>query len=77
MQALDTIQLTQEEQYTYPYHHIPSWEANSFAQNQYWSWGFRYLGGLKVVMDALEGIDFKSIIDIGCGDGRHRTLSPC
>ncbi|WP_259252194.1 class I SAM-dependent methyltransferase [Salinibacter ruber] len=37
---------------------------------RYWSWGFRYLGGLQVVFDQLESIDFDSLIDVGCGDGR-------
>lgn len=41
-----------------------------FRQFQYWSWGYRYLGRLKVVFDLLHGLEFRSLLDIGCGDGR-------
>jgi 2-polyprenyl-3-methyl-5-hydroxy-6-metoxy-1,4-benzoquinol methylase len=60
----------QEEQYLYPYHYIPEWGKNGFSQTQHWSWGFRYLGGMKVVLDELEKLSFESLIDVGCGDGR-------
>lgn len=60
----------QEEQYIYPYHYIPTWEGGRFSQVQYWSWGYRYLGGIKVVLDQLEEISFDSLLDVGCGDGR-------
>ena len=67
--TLDKKQEIQENQYQYPYHYIPCWD-NGFSQVQHWSWGFRYLGGIKVVMDQLDDINFDSLIDIGCGDGR-------
>ncbi|MFW6121602.1 MAG: class I SAM-dependent methyltransferase [Petrotogales bacterium] len=60
----------QEKQYIYPYHYIPKFDDNGFSQVQYWSWGFRYLGGMKVVLDQLNKLSFDSLIDIGCGDGR-------
>ena len=41
-----------------------------FRQYQYWSWGYRYLGRLKVVFDLLDKLEFRSLLDIGCGDGR-------
>jgi 2-polyprenyl-3-methyl-5-hydroxy-6-metoxy-1,4-benzoquinol methylase len=60
----------QEAQYSYPYHYIPNWGDNAFSQTQHWSWGFRYLGGMKVVLDQLSEISFDSLVDVGCGDGR-------
>lgn len=60
----------QDKQYTYPYHYIPTWEDGNFSQVWYWSWGYRYLGGMKVVLDQLERIAFGSLLDVGCGDGR-------
>lgn len=67
---LTTEQCIQEEQYAYPYHYIPQQDSNTFSQTHHWSWGFRYLGGLRVVIDILQGIAFESLVDIGCGDGR-------
>jgi len=67
---LDDKRQIQEAEYEYPYHYIPTWENDRFSQTNYWSWGFRYLGGLQVVFDQLENLSFDSLIDIGCGDGR-------
>lgn len=67
---MDEIQEIQEIQYDYPYHYIPTTNNGDFSQTQHWSWGFRYLGGLEVVLDKLNDINFESLIDIGCGDGR-------
>ncbi len=66
----DNKQTIQEEEYSYPYHYIPTIEDGRFSQVCYWSWGFRYLGGIKVVLDQLDKCSFSSLIDIGCGDGR-------
>ena len=67
---MDEEQTIQEAQYSYPYHYIPEWQNGNFSQTQHWSWGFRYLGGMKVVLDKLEDLSFNSLVDIGCGDGR-------
>lgn len=66
---LDPEQRVQEEQYEFPYHYIPSFEGG-FSQAKYWSWGFRYLGGIRVVLDELASKEFDSLVDVGCGDGR-------
>ncbi len=63
-------QKIQEAQYAYPYHYIPMWGNGRFSQVHYWPWGFRYLGGIQVVLDQLKQLSFNSLIDIGCGDGR-------
>lgn len=60
----------QELQYSFPYHYIPNNKGEKFSQVHSWSWGAKYLGGLSRVLKALEGIEHKSLIDIGCGDGR-------
>ena len=67
---LDDLQFIQEKEYNFPYHYIPSLSGGRFSQTKYWSWGFRYLGGIKIVIDQLNKLEFESIIDIGCGDGR-------
>lgn len=70
MSELDTEQVLQEAQYEFPYHYIPRLEDGQFSQVRYWSWGYRYLGGFKVVLDQLAGESFESLVDVGCGDGR-------
>jgi len=63
-------QSIQEEEYSFPYHYIPEISEEGFSQAKYWSWGYRYLGGLRVVIDQLNKISFNSLLDVGCGDGR-------
>lgn len=60
----------QESQYSFPYHYIPTYDKGHFLQHLYWSWGFRYLGGIHLVLDTLRKKKFQSLVDIGCGDGR-------
>jgi len=67
---MDKSQLIQDSQYSYPYHYIPTLGDNVFSQVQYWSWGFRYMGGLQIVIDQLKDRQFESLVDVGCGDGR-------
>jgi 2-polyprenyl-3-methyl-5-hydroxy-6-metoxy-1,4-benzoquinol methylase len=67
---LDVVQENQEEQYEFPYHYIPTVDNGNFSQTRYWSWGYRYLGGIQLVEEQLSEIEFDSLIDIGCGDGR-------
>lgn len=67
---MDPEQVAQEEQYAIPYHYLPVSSGGGFRQHEYWSWGFRYLGRLRVALGLLDRVDFESLIDIGCGDGR-------
>jgi SAM-dependent methyltransferase len=67
---LDSVQMAQEEEYAFPYHYIPALEDNRFSQVVHWPWGYRYLGGMQIVFEQLEKMPFKSLIDLGCGDGR-------
>lgn len=60
----------QEGQYRYPYHYIPQFSENRYTQLQYWAWGYRYLGGIEVILKKLQQINFESMLDVGCGDGR-------
>ena len=61
---------SQESQYEFPYHYIPSLINGHFSQHLYWSWGYCYLGGVNLVLDLLANESFDSLADIGCGDGR-------
>jgi SAM-dependent methyltransferase len=67
---MDLKSQLQEEQYRIPYHYLPVEGPEGFSQVHYWSWGYRYLGRLRIVMEWLEHLEFESLVDIGCGDGR-------
>ena len=67
---LNDEQKIQEEQYNFPYHYLPSESGGQFGQHAYWSWGFRYLGGLRVARDLCFMENYGSLLDVGCGDGR-------
>jgi SAM-dependent methyltransferase len=53
-----------------PKHYLSSLRGGEFRQVLYDAFGYRYLGGILVVLDLLEKIPFASLLDIGCGDGR-------
>lgn len=63
-------QQVQEVEYEFPYHYVPTVGEQGFRQHFYWSWGFRYLGGLQVAQELSFRSTCESLLDIGCGDGR-------
>lgn len=60
----------QEDQYHFPYHHIPQWEDGAFRQARQLDWGFEYASYVSFLLDRLETVPFLSLLDVGCGDGR-------
>jgi 2-polyprenyl-3-methyl-5-hydroxy-6-metoxy-1,4-benzoquinol methylase len=69
-EAFNRSDVSQESQYTLPYHYIPSIEDGHFQQHLYWTWGYHYLGAIELVLSILAEEPFESLIDVGCGDGR-------
>ena len=65
-----TNQKIQEDQYQYPYHYIPQFQNGKFQQNFNFSWGFEYLSYLNFILEHLKQQSIKSLLDVGCGDGR-------
>ena len=63
-------QVFQENKYDYPYHYIPKWDGYKFSQTKNISWGYQYLSYLNFVTEKVGQIGFKSLLDVGCGDGR-------
>jgi len=63
-------QAVQENKYDYPYHYIPKWDGYKFSQTKNISWGYQYLSYLNFVTEKVSQIGFKSLLDMGCGDGR-------
>lgn len=70
MNSMSSEQQAQELQYCYPYHYIPENGEEGFSQTSFWSWGMRYMGGLELVLSELKKLQFVSLLDVGCGDGR-------
>ncbi|MDQ7031900.1 MAG: class I SAM-dependent methyltransferase [Desulfonauticus sp.] len=70
MQLKDRIQKRQEEQYQFPYHYIPCIEGNKFSQAIVLSWGYEYLSYIYFVIDIISKLNFNTLLDIGCGDGK-------
>lgn len=69
----------QENLYVFPYHHITAYEDGHFTQSRVLSWGFEYQAYLGRIIELLKAKNIKSLVDIGCGDGRllaeiHRAL---
>jgi len=62
--------VSQEAQYEFPYHYIPSLENGKFSQHLYWSYGLEYMASQNCILSILAEEEFESLVDIGCGDGR-------
>jgi len=67
---MDQKQIKQEKQYGFPYHHIPSLKGGLFSQHRLLDWGYMYISHLEAVWDYLDDVPFKSLLDVGCGDGK-------
>lgn len=67
---MDDRQLMQEGEYIFPYHHIPRIEQGKFTQLRELYWGYEYFSYLTIVKNIVSKKKFKTLIDVGCGDGR-------
>jgi len=65
----------QENQYQFPYHHLPYLDSNNNVVNhRALNWGFKYFCYLLRSKEIVEELKPKSILDIGCGEGRFLGL---
>ena len=60
----------QKGKYNFPYHFIPRKEDNNYIHARYLWNGYEYLSYVEKVIDKLKGIEFETLLDLGCGDGR-------
>jgi SAM-dependent methyltransferase len=67
---LSAEQEIQENEYEFPYHYIPTLDDGNFSQVRKLHWGYEYLSYLRFILSKLERIEFDSLLDVGCGEGR-------
>jgi SAM-dependent methyltransferase len=67
---LSREQNIQEERYQFPYHYIPVLNGNKFSEARILNWGYLYLSSIYFLLDIIKKMDFNSLLDVGCGDGR-------
>lgn len=66
--SVDPVAL-QEEEYLFPYHYVSSYMPH-FRHFFCDSWAVHYLSTIEFLLSELSKVSFKSIVDVGCGDGR-------
>ena len=69
-EGLSAEQAAQEAEYEFPYHYIPRLDGGNFSQVRKLRWGYEYLSYLRFVLARLESVEFDSLLDVGCGEGR-------
>lgn len=67
---MDQKQQIQENWYKFPYHYIPRFENGNFSQCIVVRWGYEYISYIYFVINKLKELQFDSLIDVGCGDGK-------
>lgn len=61
----------QDDQYSFPYHHIPHFDNGGFGVRfRTLHWGFEYLCYLSYTREVVRSLAPSSVLDVGCGDGR-------
>lgn len=60
----------QEDEYEFPYHYIPSYSKRGFVKTRALRWGGEYLSYMKYVSEQIVSQRARTILDVGCGDGR-------
>ncbi|MEQ8268822.1 MAG: class I SAM-dependent methyltransferase [Parvibaculum sp.] len=64
----------QEDQYVFPYHFIPQVWGRRYRAQMLVRSGHVYLSYLNAVLDVLAEHDWRTLLDVGCGDGRLVTM---
>lgn len=62
-------QKIQDDAYSFPYHYIPAFD-DYFRHFIEESWGMAYCASIEFIIDELKKVQFETLIDVGCGDGR-------
>ena len=71
---LDKFEI-QENQYQFPYHHIPYLDKDlNVVNHRSLDWGFKYFCYLLRIKELVEQLNPGSVLDVGCGEGRFLGL---
>lgn len=57
----------QDDQYIFPYHYLVELKKYNLKRI---SWGVKYYCYIKHTIDYIQSLEFQTLIDVGCGDGR-------
>lgn len=60
----------QDSQYRFPYHYLPRLDRGRFQFHEVLDWGHEYLSYQMHIAELLAGMQWTSLLDVGCGDGR-------
>jgi len=60
----------QDKQYKLPYHYFPEVVDGQYKHSKYISWGHEYISYIDKIILELKEIEFESLLDLGCGDGK-------
>ncbi len=60
--------IIQDSQYVFPYHHLVSFDK--FKNYESMPWGAEYYAYIKYVLVLIKHLNFNSLLDVGCGDGK-------
>ncbi|ATU08249.1 class I SAM-dependent methyltransferase [Methanohalophilus portucalensis] len=59
----------QDNQYTFPYHHIPHLDKRGYPLRHRFL-NFEYICNIYHIKEIVENLNPDSVLDVGCGDGR-------
>jgi 2-polyprenyl-3-methyl-5-hydroxy-6-metoxy-1,4-benzoquinol methylase len=68
--AQSAEQAAQDAEYSFPYHYVPQLPDQGFRQHFVDTWGINYVSTIEFILDCVGSVDARSVVDIGCGDGR-------
>ena len=63
-------QFYQDEDYNFPYHHLPQLNDGKWNFGMSWFHSFDYLTLIEFILKKIAIKSPKTILDFGCGDGR-------
>ncbi len=70
MNPVQEEQKRQEDEYQFPYHYVAQMPSDGFRQHYVDTWGLNYVATMDFMLRRIEKLGVRSVIDIGCGDGR-------
>ncbi|MEN9413438.1 MAG: hypothetical protein RLZZ342_525 [Candidatus Parcubacteria bacterium] len=67
---MDKKQKIQDDEYSFPYHYLPSLEGGAFSLSRHLYWGHTYISYIRHLCRTIKALAPERVLDVGCGDGR-------